>query len=318
MKHIKVFALCLLSVSAKVHAQDNIDCRSFYSSDTTPVKLEAPADKVPSSLSLEPVIWNDLAEDTFAVKKNSTLYRFADATVHTLISPIRWKGKDWLTVGGVFAGTALSSLADKPVRKFITRQDSKFLDNLEQAGYHYGKPYAALIMTGGFLATGVVFKNEWATETAAILGATYLTSGAVQSLMKTAIGRARPDMEEGNMSFKPFSKEPGFHSFPSGHIQMAMVSAMVLAERVKNPWLKGAFYTTAGITFFSRLYVDAHWTSDLVFGTAISYFCTRAIIRRMDQNKTKVQNSDKKQAFKMQFYPNISAYSNGLTMVATF
>lgn len=318
MKYINVFVVFFLGIIANTHAQNIVDCSLFYTADTLDNVIDVPLSEIQQVISTDTAEWSLYNADSVTVKKNSTLYRFADATVHTFISPIHWKGKDWLTVGAVFAGTALSTFADNPVRKFITRQDSKFLDNIEQAGYHYGKPYAALIMTGGFLATGVVFKNEWATETAAILGAAYLTSGAVQSLMKTAIGRARPDMEHGNMSFKPMSKLPGYHSFPSGHIQMAMVSAMVLAERVKNPWLKGAFYTTAGITFFSRLYVDAHWTSDLVFGTAISYFCTKAIIKRMEQNKTKVQNNDKKQAFKTQFFPNISPYSNGLTMIATF
>lgn len=209
-------------------------------------------------------------------------FRFADATAHTLSSPVRWEGNDWLKTGGVVAGTALITLLDKPVRSFWQKRDSKMWDGIERAGFHLGKPYAAFILTGGFYLTGVVINNEWAKETGVILGAAYLASGAVQTLMKTAIGRARPGTNVGPWAFDPMSPEADYHSFPSGHIQVAMVSALVLANRTNNPWLKGALYTTGGLTLVSRMYSDSHWISDMAFGAAISWFCTQAIIKRLD------------------------------------
>lgn len=221
--------------------------------------------------------------------------RFADGVVHTMISPVRWKGDDWLKAGGVVAGTALLTLADKPVRSFWQNRNSGAWDAVERGGFHYGKPYAAFIMTGGFYLTGLVFKNEWARETGLILATAYLTSGAIQTFMKTAIGRARPATEAGPWAFDPFSPEPGYHSFPSGHIQIASISAMVLANRVEKPWLKALFYSTAGVTLLSRMYSDSHWISDMAFGGAISWFCTKSIIQRMDQNKynNPLQRKDK-------------------------
>lgn len=224
--------------------------------------------------------------DSIPVKpKSNDAIRFADASIHTLISPIRWKSKDWLKVGGVIGGTALLTLVDKPVRSFWQKRDSKVWDGVERAGFHYGKPYAAFIMTGGFYLTGVVIKNEWARETGLMLAAAYLTGGAVQTFMKTAVGRARPGTGVGPWRFDPFSPDPGYHSFPSGHIQIATISAVILAHRVESPVLKAAFYGTAGVTLVSRMYSDAHWLSDMAFGGAISWFCAQSVIKRMEQNK---------------------------------
>jgi len=243
----------------------------------------------------------------------SDALRFVDGVAHTISAPIRWKGGDWLKMGGVVGGTALLTLVDKPVRSFWQHRDSKVWDGIERAGFHYGKPYAAFIMTGGFYLTGLVIKNEWARETGLMLGAAYLTTGVVQSLMKTAIGRARPATEVGPWAFDPFSPEAGYHSFPSGHIQIATVSAMVLGHRVANPVLKVVFYSTAGVTLASRMYSDSHWLSDMAFGGAISWFCTKSIVRRMEHNK---YNNPFKKKDKISW--NVSPFPRGITLVGNF
>lgn len=248
-----------------------------------------------------------------APKQVHDFIRFADAIGHTVASPIRWDKKDWLTLGGVVAGSAALMLVDEPVREFWGNRDPDSWHVIERAGFHYGKPYAAYIMTGGFYIPGLVFKNKWMRETGLILGAAYLTSGAVQTIMKTVIGRARPGTDEGAWAYKPMSPEGGYHSLPSGHIQIAMVSAMVLAERVKSPILKGAFYATAGVTFLSRMESDSHWISDLAFGGAISYFCTKAIMKRMDQ--TKYDNPwKKKKSVSWKMFPSY----NRVALVGSF
>lgn len=246
-------------------------------------------------------------------KVTSDAIRFVDGVAYTFSSPIRWKGNDWLKVGAVLGGTALLTTLDKPNRNFWQDRDSKIWDGIERAGFHYGKPYAAFIMTGGFYLTGLVIKNEWARETGLMLGAAYLTSGALQTFMKTAVGRARPGTNLGPWTFDPFSPEAGYHSFPSGHIQIATVSALVLGHRVKSPWLKALFYSTAGVTLVSRMYSDSHWLSDMAFGGAISWFCTKTVVRRMEENK--YRNPFKKQK---QIAWTLTPARRGLGVVGVF
>src|SRR5687767_4279875 len=80
--------------------------------------------------------------------------RGVDGVLYTFAAPARWKGKDWIKLGGIVAGTAAITLLDEPVRNFWKQQDSKVMDGFERIGYHYGKPYAAVGLTGGVYLAG--------------------------------------------------------------------------------------------------------------------------------------------------------------------
>lgn len=251
-------------------------------------------------------------------RHRNNLARFGDAIIYTWTSPLRWKKKDWITAGGTVAATTLLFLADKPVDKFWQHNQSGFMHGIERSGYHYGKPYAAFIVTGGFYGVGLIIKSDWAKETALILGSTYLSSGAVQTLMKTAFGRARPGTDVGNMRFEPFSKDAGYHSFPSGHIQVAMATAAVLAGRVNSPVLKTLFYATASTTMLSRLYSHSHWTSDLFFGGAVSYFMARTNLKRWAMTKPGTEVFPQLIKHQHRLSWNLEPTENGLGIVGRF
>ncbi len=248
--------------------------------------------------------------DSSLVRRNDVV-RFADGLLYTFSSPVRWDGKDWLTFGGVVAGTALLSLADEPIRDFWVKQDSKFLDEMERVGYHLGKPYSAFIAAGGFYLVGFVIKDEWAKDTGLMLGLSFLSSAAIQTFMKTAVGRARPDTEEGPFSFEPFSNEGAYHSFPSGHMTVAFSTSMVLASRVKSPVLKVIFYSGAAITAISRMYKDKHWFTDIAFGSGLAYFCANTAMERLESNKYR-KPKDKSMSWQ------VSPFPGGLTLTARF
>src|SRR5688500_17728576 len=81
--------------------------------------------------------------DTVFVKRMDIM-RGVDVIGYTFTAPVRWKGKDWLTLGGVIATTAAISLLDEPINNFLKGKDCQFLDGMERVGYHYGKPYTAI------------------------------------------------------------------------------------------------------------------------------------------------------------------------------
>ncbi|UUV20531.1 phosphatase PAP2 family protein [Paenimyroides aestuarii] len=247
--------------------------------------------------------------------KTPDIIRISDAFLYTLSSPIRWQKNDLATLGVALGGTMLLSLADKPMNEFMFRDQGAFANKLGNFGYHNGKPYASVIVAGGFYATGWIINDEWTKETAAILTSAYATSGVLQSAMKKIVGRARPTEGLGNYSFRPFKNDPGFSSFPSGHSQIAFVTAIVLAERVDQTWLKGIFYTTAAVTMASRMYANAHWLSDVAFGGILAYFCTKTVIKRFDQ--TKYENPWEKFK-KKNINWNFSLSGNGVGLIGTF
>ncbi len=142
--------------------------------------------------------------DTVFVKQFDVV-RGVDAVIYTFTSPARWKGKDWFTVGGVVAGTAALTLLDEPIRDFVRRNNSPFLDGVERVGYHYGKPYCAIAFSGGMYLAGTFLKNEWAKETGMMLVSGLTTSTLIQSVFKSAVGRARPIKNLGNFEMDHFS-----------------------------------------------------------------------------------------------------------------
>src|SRR5687768_12147723 len=113
--------------------------------------------------------------DTVFVKRMDIM-RGIDVIGYTFTSPARWKGKDWLTLGGVVATTAAITLLDEPINDYLRGKDCQFFDGLERVGYHYGKPYSAIALTGGLYLTGVIINDEWAKETGLMLASGLTTS----------------------------------------------------------------------------------------------------------------------------------------------
>jgi membrane-associated phospholipid phosphatase len=250
------------------------------------------------------------AQQLDSIRQSDPL-RLVDGMIFTYTSPVRWKGKDWLKLGGVLAGTALLSMADDPVRNFWLKQDSPFLDGVNTVGYHYGKPYTALLFTGGFYLGGLVFKSDWARETGLMLGTSMLSASLLEMTLKNTIGRARPSTGEGNLELTFFNKEAAFHSFPSGHASTAFTISLIMARRVESVPVKIFFYSLAASTVACRLYSDAHWVTDVAFGGTLAWFCSDVVMKRLTANKYR---HVAERRFQWKVYP----YPSGLTVKASF
>ena len=236
--------------------------------------------------------------------------RFADGVIYTYTAPARWKGGDWLKFGAILGGTAAMTLADQPVRNFWQDQNNAILDGVNTVGYHYGKPYSAFLFSGGFYTAGLLMKNKWALETGLALGTSLLTAGLLEMGLKPLIGRARPGRGEGNYSMSFLNEEPGYHSFPSGHASMAFTISFVMAKQSKSIPVKVFFYSLAASTAVCRLYSDAHWVSDIAFGSIIAWYCSEAAIQRLQSNRFRKPGKNTRW--------NLTPYPGGITMRATF
>ena len=233
---------------------------------------------------------------TFSLAAQDSVYRydadrFVDATFHTYARPLHWKRTQWLTFGGILAGSAAVSLLDKPVQKLFVRTEAHFPDLVETIGYHYGKPYSAFIVTGGFYLVGFILNDRWAKDTGLNLGVTLLTSGLLQTALKDVAGRARPGAGAGPYSFHiPARGDIAYHSFPSGHSAVAFGITLVLARRIESKPVKVLLYALAASTVLSRLHVDAHWLSDVAFGAALAWACDETVRKRLSFNRRPKQS----------------------------
>lgn len=242
--------------------------------------------------------------------KRADVLRFADGILYTYTAPVRWKQNDWMKFAGVIGGTVALTLADQPVRAFWEGEREKALDRVNRVGYHYGKPYCGFVLAGGMYSAGLLFKNEWFRETGLALTTALASSGMIEMALKPLIGRARPSNERGNYVMDFMSEEASYHSFPSGHASLAFTISFVMAKRVESTPLKVLFYSLAGSTAICRMYSDAHWISDIAFGGALAWYCSEAVVERLDQNRTRIRRSKTKL--------NVTPYPGGVTLRATF
>lgn len=103
------------------------------------------------------------------------------------------------------------------------------------------------------------------------LGYSLLTGSAAIYFLKSAVARSRPE----NMIPQIISTT---HSSPSGHTATAFLTATVLSESFDAKTL----YSLAAIVGFSRIYLGAHYPSDVVAGVAIGIATGKIIVNRKE------------------------------------
>lgn len=112
----------------------------------------------------------------------------------------------------------------------------------------------------------------------AILGA-----GLLVNILKYIVGRPRPHLLDtvGPFGFKPFDFSYHYVSFPSGHACTAAVLATLLA--LWFPRFRIVAYTGLALIAVSRVFVQAHYPSDVLVGFTIGVVTTLILARFLAQ-----------------------------------
>lgn len=101
-----------------------------------------------------------------------------------------------------------------------------------------------------------------------------LVVGVALNIFKFIFGRLRPHASENfyNMNFQPFNFHSHWHSFPSGHSQVAFTVAVVAL--MIWPRHKYVFLGIAAIFAITRITIHQHFFSDMVAGALLGYLGT--------------------------------------------
>ena len=109
-------------------------------------------------------------------------------------------------------------------------------------------------------------------------------------ILKNAIARTRPyDAIDGLILI---TKKPNDYSFPSGHsaISFVVAGAITWCLPRNKKWIGVLLLVLSGFIAFSRLYVGAHYPTDVIFGTLsgiiisiVVYFIVWKRINKNDQ-----------------------------------
>lgn len=165
------------------------------------------------------------------------------------------------------ANLFLVFLDDHLVSIWTTEDRGGFWNELARGFSYWGDFLTFCVPVGvGLMVFGFIWKRGLIHRAGAacLLGA--CLAGLTADIMQISISRPRPrhDVQQHAGFFKT---ETEYHAFPSGHSATAFGSATALA--VVYPPAAPVLMLGAGGVAWSRLYLGAHYPSDLVFGSAL-------------------------------------------------
>ena len=229
-----------------------------------------------------------------SVERNKyNLAQFGNETWSFIKQPTRWEGSDWLKIGALGAGTFLVMQVDQPIRDAVLR-DRRYLKSVPiEVGSAWGEIYTPVLLFSGFAIHALITDDVGTKKVAFEIAQASLYAGGFNYLLKTAIGRSRPYVNEGSQSYHPFVGifTLGDQSLPGGHNVLAFLLSTVLSRNAKPVWLKGIAYVPAALTFVTRVYQDRHWTSDNFLGAAVGYFVATWVVDQHEQVESRIQVS---------------------------
>ena len=176
--------------------------------------------------------------------------------------------------GVITASTILvATTLDKAMVRSTQGQQRFYYSAPIVGGRIYGEWYSIGGVAGAFGIYGMIARDTAAKKVSIELLQAGVYSELITTVLKIAVGRARPLITENAFTFHPFTVyNDKYYSMPSGHTTSAMALSTVMSRHAHSTFFKVVAYVPAAFTMFSRIYQDDHWLSDIVPAAAIGYF----------------------------------------------
>ena len=176
---------------------------------------------------------------------------------------------------------------DVHILKIVQRNKTADLENVSKATEKIGNGLYEALFLGGLAGAGYALGDDKLKDTAFLSAESFLAANAVGTVLKYAVGRARPYHGDGKRAFLPFSFKNEHASFPSGHTTSAFSIASVIAARYDSLWIGALVYSAASASALQRAYSNNHWPSDVFFGAVLGTVTGRAVVRLADGRAAK-------------------------------
>jgi membrane-associated phospholipid phosphatase len=261
--------LLLLSLGAGAPA-------AAQSSASSPSNLPEPSDSCPSpcaiALGERPVSWKLLVPNI--VHDQKPIWLFPETVAH---------GRHWNPVAGFLFATAGLVALDPHAASFFRGTNSFAGFNKDFSGSNTALGTAIVPLS--WCAVGVLRKDPYAQHTSLLAGEAVADVEILTTALKGLTHRLRPSdvPTNGNFSDTWFeghgSVIRGNGSFPSGHTIAAFSVATVFADRYRrHGWVPWVAYGLASMVGFSRLTLQAHFSSDVFAGAALGYVVSHYVV----------------------------------------
>jgi membrane-associated phospholipid phosphatase len=169
-----------------------------------------------------------------------------------------------------------SAALDREAYVFAIEHQSRNLDRLADAVDPLGRArYLVPAMAGAYVAARIAGQRRW-SDALFRIGVGYAAADIIESVLKPAVGRHRPDSLRRPWRFRPFNAKGEWHSLPSAHTVHAFALAAGIAEEVDNPWISAGTYFVASAVGLQRVYTGSHWLSDVTASAALGIAVSKA------------------------------------------
>lgn len=211
-------------------------------------------------------------------RKLYSLSQFSHESFLFVKQPTKWHGRDWLKAGVVTAATLAVMPFDQQITNSTQGYQSYYHSAPVEGGRMYGEWYSIIGVAGAVGVFGLIGRDSTAKKMSIELLQAGLYSELITTVLKVAIGRARPETTNDSFTYSPFNLTYAYHSMPSGHTTSAVALSTILSRHAHSITLKILAYTPAALTMFSRIYQDHHWLSDEILAAAIGYFVANWVV----------------------------------------
>jgi membrane-associated phospholipid phosphatase len=261
MAHTTGLVLACVLGSAAMLAQEP-DVQALQPAESPTVQAEPPETAISPKELVKDVVHDQLRIFTFPVR-----------AVH---------GKHWEPVLAI-ALTTIGLVALDPYTEpyFHDRSFDTY-----KTGALRGRNSTAVILgtAGAFYLVGLAKHSPHAQNTGMLAAEAIIDSQILTFAIKQAVGRLTPSQIPPNGDYRDtWFKYKGSltsgGSFPSGHAASAFAVATVIAVRYRqHRWVPWVAYGAAALIALSRLPDQAHFPSDIFFGSALGFSISRFVV----------------------------------------
>lgn len=219
-------------------------------------------------------------ESTQEIRLNRGYWKGYPSEAKSILSSLwHWEKSDWLK-GSLIVGITIGLYShDQKIQEWAQRNRTTTSDEIAKFAKPFGDAKYILPALGMFYLYGTTFKDKKAQRSALLSLESFIVSGIFTTTLKLAGHRHRPSSGDPYDTWDGPSISTSNLSFPSGHSSSAFALASVVAsEYDENPVIPFFSYGIATLTALSRVNDNAHWASDVFFGSTIGYFTGKAIV----------------------------------------
>ncbi|MBI3611295.1 MAG: phosphatase PAP2 family protein [Nitrospirae bacterium] len=175
--------------------------------------------------------------------------------------------KAWIWIAALAILFPLAFIEDGQIRGFLKDLRVQVLYNLMRHLTWLGEGWVLLVVAAVLFGVGLWRREQKLKSAGGSSLVALVTAGLTVQIIKHLAGRPRPGLVDvGVVRWGPSFKS-GHNSFPSGHAISAFAMAAVLSSYY--PAGRWIWYSTAVLVAFSRVYIDAHFTSDVLAGAVL-------------------------------------------------